>query len=34
MHAWINSPEKRPSQIDEDEKAVLRRELSGSFLLE
>ncbi len=34
MHAWINSPEKGRPPIDEDEKAALRRELSGSFLLE
>jgi hypothetical protein len=34
MHAWINSPEKERPLIDEDEKATLRRELSGSFLLE
>jgi hypothetical protein len=34
MHSWINSPEKAAPPIDEDEKAALRRELSGSFLLE
>lgn len=34
MHAWINSSEKKLPPIDEDEKAALRRELSGSFLLE